>query len=331
MNRKKCFCLLVSLAMARSAEAITLDPFAWMKVDYGFSKDYFGEENGKDQMGTAQVALGTEANYENLVFTGLIGADRLSILGEGPIFEIRETYFEWNKVGGTNLSASFGVQPFLFGLKATGFTGDRSLIPSLEFSPMGPDSFVVSSQTVPSVKLRYDFMDNAILTVGAFDNNLTNAFRGAPPDNGSNILDNQFAYLRVHGGGWLAGLYGFAGTERAYVGRDVDETRYVFDGGLGFKIPLVDISGEYISIPEAIAGTEDRETLLVGELTAMPGDQYSAYADYSTALESKVQTLRFGVMAKSHDILTWIFEYSLNIPNGQENTQGYVGRALIAF
>ena len=108
MNHKTSILLLASLAILRSVEAITLEPFAWMNVDYGYSVDYYGEENGRDQLGTAQLALGTKATYENLAFIGVIGADRFSILGEGPVIAIRDAYIDWSKIGVANTQGVMG-------------------------------------------------------------------------------------------------------------------------------------------------------------------------------------------------------------------------------
>ena len=331
MNRITCIGIALTLGSMAHAD-MALKHFGWLNADYGYSTDLYADSNGSDQLGAAQLALGTKATLDNVSLIGVIGADAMSNGGSqtGDHIRIRDAFIDWDKIGGTGLGASFGAQPFLFGLKASGYPGDRSIRPGIEFG--GAGAVAVSRQAGPSVKLRYNAMDKATFTVGAFDNSGNNRVGAVTPGYGSGIVDNQFADLSFHDLG-VAGAYGFVGFERAYVGGSVDESKPLFDGGLGYKQAFFDLSAEFIFLDPDFAGTADTENYLVAELTVMPVSKLSVYADYARADQLEAQTVRAGVTYQSHDILAWTLEYSMDGRKAAAggDAQGVNARAHVGF
>ncbi len=314
---------LLSATFALTQAEVAIKHFGWANVDYGYASNaVYSDSNGNDRLGTAQLALGVKATQDNLTFVGVIGSDALSFGGSSGTIGIKDAFIDWSKICGTGFGASFGAQPFLFGLKSNGYPGDRSLMPSVEFGVEG--TMGVSHQAGPSIKLRYDIMDKATVTLGLFDTDKTGKA-------GSSVINNQFVDIIFHDAG-IPGLYGFAGYEMAYVDGTVDESKPIMDGGLGFKMPLFDVSGEYIRMAKEWAGTADDESYIVAELTVNPLTNLSLYGDYSMADQKDVSTIRTGVTYKSHEALTWILEYSMDMIKGSgSKPMAIIGRANFAF
>ena len=320
--RKMVIALVGSLVAMTQAEVATKH-FGWINVDYGQGNaPVYSDSMGNDALGTAQMALGTKATVDNLTFVGVIGSDAMSFGGAGGKIGIADAFIDWSKIGGSGFGASFGAQAFLFGLKANGFPGDRSIQAGVEFGGAGGKK--VSQQAGPSIKLRYEIMDKATATVGLFDTDV----KGKA---GSSIMNNQFVDITFHDLG-VTGIYGFAGYERVYVGGLDDESKPIIDGGLGFKMAMFDISGEYIMMDKAWAGTKDDESYIVTELTITPMPALSIYADYSMADQIEASTIRAGVTFKSHEALTWMLEYSTDMVKGTgDDPMAVIGRANFAF
>jgi hypothetical protein len=312
---------VLAAAIAQAGAEVAVKPFGFANVQYGVGNDpVFKDSSGNDALGTSKLALGTKVTSDNLTFVGVIGAAASTFAGLTDVIAIRDAFIDWSHIGGTGLGASFGAQPLLFGLKSSGFPGDHSLRPSVEFG--GAGGMAVSQQAGPSVKLRYEMMEKLIVTLGAFDN-------GAMGKTGSSPANNHFIDLTFHDLG-VTGLYGFAGFERAYSAPD-DESKPVIDGGLGFKLKMFDVSGEYIMMDKALTGTADDESYIVAELTVMPMEALSLYGDYSMASELEVSTIRAGVTYQSHPVLTWVLEYSTDLMKAGDNPQAVIARAHFAF
>jgi len=312
----------MSALMSVAQAEIVAKHFGWINADYGWGNNpVFSDSMGNDRLGTAQLALGTKASLDNWTLVAVIGSDALSFGGSGGAIGIKDAFIDWSKIAGTGLGASFGAQPFLFGLKASGFPGDRSLRGSVEFGADG--SKAVSQQAGPSIKVRYDIMDKATATVGLFDNST----KGNP---GSSIINNQFVDVTFHDLG-VPGIYGFAGFERAYLGGPIDDSKPIIDGGAGFKMPMFDVSGEYIRMDKDWAGTADDESYIVAELTVMPTAALSLYGDFSAADQIDVKTIRAGGKFKANEALTWVLEYSMDMVKVGDSPQAVIGRANFSF
>jgi hypothetical protein len=325
MIKQICLALAAAAALSSAAGDLVVKPFGFANVDYGTGNDpVFNDTAGNDALGTAKLALGTKVTQDNLTLVAVIGAGASTFGNLTDAIAIRDAFIDWSKIAGTGLGASFGAQPFLFGLKANGFPGDRSIRGSVEFG--GGGAKAVSQQAGPSIKLRYEMMDKVTVTVATFDNGNGNA-GGA----GSGIANNQFADIAFHDLG-VAGLYGFAGFERAYLGGPIDDSKPIMDGGLGFKMAMFDVSAEYIRMDKDWAGTADDESYIVTELTVTPVQAATLYADYSRADQLDVSTVRAGVTYQSHPALTWVLEYSVDLPNGaKENPMAVIARAHFGF
>jgi hypothetical protein len=180
-------------------------------------------------------------------------------------------------------------------------------------------------------------MGKAVVTLGVFDNNLNNGTGAGAPSYGSNILENQFLQLTLHDLG-VAGLYGFAGAERAYVGGAVDEAKPIFDVGAGFKQAFFDLSAEYIHLDrdiflgKGLFVPPDDESYIVTELTVTPWPKFAAYADYARADQLDAQTVRVGAKYNSHECLAWVLEWSLDDGSNSGGTlQTVAARAHFAY
>ncbi len=306
---------LLAVAMTHNAWAASdflgdLDISGYIRAEYG-DGDRYPEEDGGDRFEVNQISVLFEALYGDFEAVLLLGAT--NVTGDSVDSEafIPEAFIVWNGFTGAGSALSAGVQPLLFGLKAAGFPGDRSVQSSLEFG--GAGGFAVSNQSGPALILSYDVGETSVFRAGAFDTSSSTAEyfedSGLGNINGSSLSDNYFFDLRYQPQG-ERGFYAFAGIEERYIGDAIDAKRSISDVGVGFQNPLFDLSYEWIELDGDFVGTISDETYSIAELTLHLSQQVDFIADWSEADESKLETMRFGLAYKLNAVLDLQLEYS---------------------
>ena len=212
-----------------------LDISGYIRAEYG-DGDRYPEEDGGDRFDVSQISVLFEALYGD--FEAVLRVGATNVTGDSVDSEafIPDAFIVWNGFAGAGSALSVGVQPLLFGLKAAGFPGDRSLQSSIEFG--GAGGFAVSNQGGPTIILSYDFGESYVFRAGAFDTSSSTAEyfedSGLGNINGSSLSDNYFFDLR-YAPQAAQGFYGFVGIEERYIGDAIDAKRSISDFGLGFK------------------------------------------------------------------------------------------------
>ena len=283
----------------------------WIRADYG-TGDRYDEADGEDNLGVSQAALLGKWVKENVEAILVVGGTNLTAdddPDDGDI-GIKDAFIVWREMGGSRLTLSAGVQPLLFGLKANGFPGDRSLQPSIEFG--GAGGFAVSQQAGPSVILSYQPRDVVGFRFGAFDTSESTAeyfaMSGLGRIDGSSISKNYFAEVEL--GRREKGLYGSVGYAARYVGAEIDSSEPILSAGIGFRGARFDLSLEAQQLDQALTRTLDDELYSIAELTIYPTDTVRLYFDYGSADELDVETLRAGVKVSILENFLFVAEYS---------------------
>lgn len=333
--------LLVSLLLLTGANAgaAEADPFGWLWVDYGAGSRYT-RGDGRDVAGAAQANLGVNASHGKLSARVLVGGTLFSndrsqtvnavdfnvtrITNQGSTnnlrtaevnnvgtVRIREAYITYDRIGGSMLGLSIGAQPIWFGLKPGGHEGDgdRNIQNSLEFG--GAGGFDLSSQVETGLRFFYNLDDIAVFAIGAFDSNEENS----NVDDGAHIWDNYFATAKFNEL-FTEGLYLFLGYQGKYVGGAVDQTKPIFDVGLGFQYRnWFDVSFEYASLNEDIAGTGSSENYYIAKLTIWPTEKASFIFDWTWADKLDAYTIRTGFNYQYNDSISAMLQYALDNEN----------------
>lgn len=296
--------LMGSPAFAASFE-VQSALFGYMRGVYGNGSRY-GAINGYDRIGLSQFAVGVEAKMkDNYRFVGLFAADVLSTGGSGANVGIKDTFIDIASVANSDFGLTLGAQPFMMGLKANGYPGDHSIQPSIEFmnifgtestaGDLTRRSFAVSQQAGPSGVITYNMNKENRVVVGAFDTD-----EQAPTKKrGSAVHQNIFGYFKSDRLA-IDNLKFFAGWETRFQGvstngaTEYGETYPIYDVGAAYKIAMVDVSVEYISVDKHFSGTKSNETVMVAEAEGHINSRNSIYIDYGNAKEMEVTTWRGG-------------------------------------
>jgi hypothetical protein len=280
----------------------------FIRADYGAGERY-PQARGEDRLGVSKAALAATVNYDRIKGVFVVGTERLTDGNpdnDGNV-DIKDAFIVIGDDGKPGLSWSVGAQALLFGLKPNGYPGDRSLQPSIEYG--GAGAFAVSQQAGPSLIGTYKFAAPLSVRFGAFDLDADNAVGAIPADDGSRLTDNLFVQLRSDDL-FATGLYATVGAESLYVGGAVDDTRRIFAAGLGWRQGMFDASVELLRLDSEIVGAPDDEQYLVAELTFLPNEQWTVYADWATASELDADTIRVGAHYELMRHLTFSAEYS---------------------
>lgn len=242
--------------------------------------------------------------------------------GSGANVGIKDTFIEVASINNTKFGMSIGAQPLLFGLKANGYPGDRTITPSLEFmsifgqvgagGTIASRSFAVSQQAGPSVKFTYNLDQKNRVVFGAFD---TAERTSAARNSGSSVHQNLALYYKAEDFLGTAVQF-FAGAMTRYIGKAVDGTtdigvsRPIYDLGAGYSFGPFDLSLEAISVHKDFAGTTDDEMLLIAETEFHFDERNSVYLDYGSAQKLEIKTLRAGVKHQIDKPLLFQAEFS---------------------
>jgi hypothetical protein len=307
------------IALALSAGVATgqsnfpgnLEVGGYVWAEYG-DGDRYPAEQGGDRFEMSQVAVELEADYQNVdAFVRLAATNVFDESApESDVF-VSDAYITWNDFAGAGSDLLVGLQPILFGLKAASLPGDRSIQAGLEFG--GSEGFAVSQQVGPALIYRYQPGDTFSINAGAFDTSSSTAQyyedTGLGEIDGSSFSSNYFVSMR-----WESidgrGFYGFVGWENRYVGDAVDDSRPIFDIGVGWGNAKVDVSIEYIDLDKAFVGTLEDETYTVAEIMLHLSRSSHFYFDYAEADSSESETQRWGFIYDLNEVLGLQFEYS---------------------
>lgn len=299
-------------------DGLTVGVGGFINGDYGFG-DRYGDLAGEDRLGVSQAALAISAKHQDVSGVFVVGTEGLTGGGasdDGDV-DIKDAFIVIDDLGYEGFSVSAGLQPLMFGLKPAGYPGDRSLQPSLEYGAAG--SFAVAQQAGPSIIGNFEVSDRFSLRFGAFDSNEVAII----DDSGSSLTDNYFAQLRLGANG-DSGFYGSLGYESVYVGTttvgaEIDDSKEVWGGGIGFSHPKFDLSAEYYSVDAEIAGLTDDDELLVAQLTYNMLARTRSYVDWSKSMERDVETIRAGVQYSYSQHLAFAVEFADDmITNGDD-------------
>lgn len=310
-----------------SSVDVVLHGFA--RVDYG-AGERFGDGAGDDQLGISKMALVTEAKWQDLTFVGVLGA---TILADQPVdTELKDIFVSWRGLFGTNASLRLGAGPLLFGLKPSGYPGDRSIVPSIEFG--GAGAFPVSNQAGTAVVVDVPITGLGAFQAGVFDTDATTS--GAPGSlDGSSVYRNYFAQFRLEDIVGVKGLYGLAGYEGRYMGQTsagarVDETEPIVDAGLGFRTECFDLSFECIALDEALTETADAERYWIGELTVFAGE-WRFLTDFARAEELEADTIRIGAVKSVNEHVSLQFELAHDSLDAVDDVDSAHARLAFTF
>ncbi len=326
---------VIALSMTASASAfaeatlnvnntsIALDWSGFVRADYGVG-DRYSKADGEDRLGFTKSLLLLSATTEDIQAVLDFGGTGLSQSQGGSDIGIKDAFIVIGR--DKPLSISAGAQPLLFGLHPNGYPSDSSLQANVDYG--GGGGFAVSQQAGPSVIGTYKFDPNLSVRFGAFDLAESNTGDTTTATNGSKIVDNLFVLLRddnIAG----TGLYGTLGAEEIYVGlpggplgtqgggpvgtspfSQVDKSKGIYSGGIGFKKDIFDVSIEYIGLNAAIVNTLDNERYIRFHGQVEPIVDWKFYADYSNGHELDVSDYRIGASWQFRKHLALTGEYS---------------------
>lgn len=297
-------------ALAESLGSV-LDLSGYVRADYGSGDRYRDARNGEG-FEVSQISVELTAQPRNIVaFVRLAATNVLAERAEESEVFVSDAFVTWKGFAGDGSELLVGLQPILFGLRAAGFPGDRSLHPGLEFG--GAGGFAVARQAGPAIVYRYAPGDTFSFSAGAFDTSSSAAqYRdetGPGEIDGSSLTKNYFVDLR-----WDAidgrGLYCFLGWEKRYVGEEVDASRPVFAAGAGWGTSRFDIALQRIDLARELVATRHDETYTVAELTVHLGRRTDLYLDWARGQESARRTQRLGLVHRLNRALDLQLEYA---------------------
>ena len=309
----------------KDPDALTVNVGGFVRADYGTGSRYT-RDTGRDVLGVSRAALATVAKYKNTSATLVLGTGDLTGSGGGDFNGntfVADAFFNWDNIGGSKFSLTGGLRPILFGLKPNGFPADHSLQGSIEYGAGG--AFAVSNQAGASIIGMVELAKGVSLEAGFFD------FDAAAlvPDEGSSFTENYFIQIKVKNLGGT-GFYGFLGYEGRYVGT-LNDTRPIFDIGVGYDTGKFDVSLEYISLDGGITGTAADESYLIAEFQFRPNDKTTVYFDYATADQLNLDTYRIGIGYNINKHFTFNIEYSLDDFSAAANASSVDARLTFGF
>ena len=306
------FIIVLVLANTAFAAAPRVDVHGWLNAEYGYNvSGRYGLTDGKDRLGVQQAALTAMATYKNYYVDLQYGGDNFSNgTGDGGDMLFRTAVVGYDAMKDRNYKFEIGSGAILFGLKPSGFPGDRSLKPSVEYGGQG--NFNVSQQAPLHVKFDYKLymMD---ISVGAFDTSESKS----DGTEGSGLIKNYFAQVRMNEL-FMDGLYGNFGYEGYYVGSTIAQTKPLYIAGLGYENSLFDISIEYMNLHKNIASLNattidtitSSDNYWIAELTVKLTKKWMAYFDWADSEEQKADSLRVGTKYVLNDWSHVQLEYS---------------------
>ncbi len=333
MKKTRIQCLSVlALSMTASASAfadatltvnntsVALDWSGFVRADYGVG-DRYSKADGEDRLGFTKSLLLLSATTEDIQAILDFGGTGLSQSNGGSDIGIKDAFIVIGR--GSNFTVSAGAQPLLFGLHPNGYPSDSSLQTNVDYG--GGGGFAVSQQAGPSVIGTYKFDQDLSVRFGAFDLAESNTGNTTTATNGSKIINNLFVLLRDSNIGGT-GLYGTLGAEEIYVGlpggplgtqgggpvagTQVDKSKGIYSGGIGFKKDIFDVSIEYIGLNSAVVNTLDNERYIRAHGQVEPIADWKFYADYSNGHELDVSDYRIGASWQFRKHLSLTGEYS---------------------
>ena len=313
--------LLVSSAAFADDHKPKVDVSGFIRFDYG-AGDRYPEDEGEDRTGISKAALALTGQQDNIKGVLVVGTEALTTdnpSDDGNV-DVKDAFIVIENVEGSALTLSLGAQPLLFGLKPNSYPGDHSLQESIEYGSV-QGSVNVAGQANFSVISRFKINDSLSIESGIFDQDSAPGATDSFEDEGSTIIDNAFTQLRVNNLNG-SGFYGVVGVETVYLEAD-DDNYTIVDLGVGFNNGLFDISAEWISIEEelAVAAAQranifglvnDDETYFVVESSVKVAPKVSLYADWASADELDVDTIRIGADYFYHPSLKLSAEYSVD-------------------
>jgi len=323
--------------LALADETVTVDDVpvnlafsGFVRADFG-TGDRYPTGQGEERFGSSKNLLLLSASTENITaildFGGTIFNDGVDNGSAG----IKDAFIIIGANNKTGFSWSVGAQPLLFGLRPNGYPGDSSLQANIDYGSI-PGSFAVSQQAGPSIIGNYKFTPDESLRFGAFDLAESNAGNDTTVgSNGSKILDNLFLLWRGDNIGGT-GIFATAGVERIYVGLaggplgetgpEINDSKTIFSGGVGYKNDFVNASVEYIHLDANIVNTASDERYIRAHVDVTPVPHWTAYADYSNGHELGASTYRVGGFWQYQKHLRFTAEYSKDV---YSSTNGLYG------
>jgi hypothetical protein len=327
----------VSMAGVALADAqLTVDDYpvtlAWsgfVRADYGNGNRY-SVADGEDRLGFTKSLLLLSATTQDIQAILDFGGTGLSQQFGGSDIGIKDAFIVIGAgnaaADATGFSLSAGAQPLLFGLRPNGYPSDSSLQPNIDYGNNG--AFAVSQQAGPAVIGVYKFTPDISIRFGVFDLAESNTGNTTTAGSGSKIGDNNFVLLR---GGNLGGtgLYGTLGFERIYVGvtggplgtqgggpvggTQIDDSKNIYSGGIGYKQGIFDASVEFIHLDAAIVNTQSSERYIRAHVAVNPAPEWTAYADYSNGNQLGASDYRIGGVWQFRKHLAFTAEYSKDV------------------
>jgi len=330
----KCRVALLSALLASTGATaaddleLNIGGFVWGEVGFGDRYD----NSDDDRLGVSKVALTLSPEYKNTRAVIVLGADGLfneEHFSDGGASnndaEFKEAFvgIKVDLAGGV-FDTTMGKQPLLFGLKPNGWVGDRSIQSGYEFGGAGGVNISGQVQTAIIADWSWggDGSGSAVSSIGSDGSwsirfGLFDTDEDGPGDEASSITDNFI--LQIRGDNLFGtGLYGSAGYQQNYQEISDDEEG-IISVGAGWNFGMFDLSLEYQGIDQAIVeewnglplGTlDDDETVIIAEATFNLNEQWSFYADYATADEADVDTIRVGADFMYNEHMSFIIEYS---------------------
>ena len=308
----KCRVALLSALLAstgaKAAGDVDLNIGGFVWGDVGFGDRYDASDD--DQVKVAKAAISISPEYENVRAVAILGVDN-ALNGSGSdSADFQEIFvgLKTDLLGGT-LDTTIGKQPVLFGLKPNGWVGDRSVVDGLEYGVAG--GINVSGLVATSVIFDWSFGGGGSGSSGSsIGDDGSWSVRGGFAEGGVDTGLSDTYFVQFRGDDLFGtGIYGNAGFASVDGGTGFAEGD-VISVGAGIMIGQFDISLEYQGIEDTIAGTADDETQIIAEATFNLNEQWAFYADYATADEADVDTLRVGTSYAYNDHVTGWLEYA---------------------
>lgn len=294
---------------------VEVDIGGWLRAEYGVGERYEDDKGDNDTLGVSKAALSVTANHHNYEAVLVVGMSEMSgdSNANGDV-TVKDAFIVWRELGGTDFTLSAGIQPLMFGLKASGYVDDRTLQGSLEFG--GAGGFAVSNQAGPAIILEYNAGETLSWSFGAFDTTERKGAVGPVTEDGSTLAKNQFVQFKYDSDG----LYGVAGVERRYIGGEVDDSKIIYDIGLGYNADTFDASLEYIHMDRGFVDLLDDEAYVIAEVAYHISKDTSVLLDWSTATESNIDTLRLSYTHQIDKALEFHVAYAIDdIPAGEDS------------
>jgi hypothetical protein len=316
--------LLTKLDLVLAAEMPKVDFFGWLNAEYGRSSSsgQLGGSKGKDRFGIQQSAIGLKASKDKYEGVIVIGGDNLSSGdGNGSNYAIRDAFIVYNDKEEGNFKFSVGAQPILFGLKPSGYPGDRSLRGSVEYG--GAGGFNVGFQGLTSAKFDY-YISNFEINAVAFDTNESSGANSGSSIDKNTVLQVRFKDLVTDG------LYGNIGMERKYLGSK-NKSEAIASVGLGYDHNFFDFSVEYISLDKQFTSTTKDEAVWVAELTGKFSKKLLGYIDWAEASEANISTARYGAKYALNDFSSLQIEYGKERRSSTSKPESFDIRWQIKF